>query len=188
MTTIVTTTGSNTCAVYADSGLTSELIHPDIHKITTQGTWLIASAGDGRQCDILHYQIKYPKPPATLHGKGDNDWHKWMVTKVVPIIVKQLPGKENDYDFELLLVTHGRAFYVATSLSVSNAHPYWALGTGAQLALGYLASAQYQPDWHKNHDLIAKHSVSIAQMHDPFTRGNIRGYISHHTGHIVQKN
>lgn len=184
MTTIVTTTGSNTCAVYADSGLTSELIHPDIHKITTQGNWLIASAGDGRQCDILHYQTKYPKPPTQLLTKSREHWHSWIVNKVIPNIAKGLPG--NDYDFELLLVTHAKAFYVASSLSVSDASPYWALGTGSQLAIGYLASAQYDDNWNRDHDLKAKYAVSISMMHDPFTRGEIKGYVSYHTGHLVR--
>lgn len=185
MTTIVTTTGSNTTAIFADSGLTSDLIHPDVRKITTVNKWLIACAGDARQADVLHYLVKYPNPPKTLLNKPREEWFKWIVQSVIPKIEKALSGfTKDEWSFELLLVTYGKAFYVSTSLSVSSAEPYWAIGSGSHLAIGYLASAQYDDDWYKNHDLKARYAVSIAGMHDEATRGKIHGYISHHTGHI----
>lgn len=189
MTTIVTTTGSNTSAVFADSGITSDLMMPDIRKITKQGTWLIACAGDARQADVIHYAVKYPKPPKSLISKSNEDWFKWLVLNVVPLIEDALNIKDkNDYEFEIILVTHGKAFYVSTSLSVSIAEPYWAVGSGSHLAIGYLSHAQYKPNWHKDHDFIAKYAVSLAQIHDSATRGKIHGYVSHHTGHISEYN
>lgn len=189
MTTIVTTTGTNTTAIFADSGLSSDLIHPDVKKITQSGKWLIACAGDARQADVLHYLVKYPNPPKSLIGKSREDWFAWIVRKVIPAIESALSFKDKEeYNFELLLVTYGKAFYIATSLSVSSGEPYWAVGSGAHLAIGYLASAQYDEDWYKNHDLKARYAVSVAGMHDEATRGRIHGFISHHTGHISEFN
>lgn len=182
MTTIVTTTGSNTATLVADRGVTSDVIHHDMPKIFTQGTWLIGASGDSRICDVYAYGVKYPKVPKSLLTKPMDDWYKWIVQNVVPRIEIAMPKGENDG--EAIIVTHGRTFYIASNLSVTSASPYWAIGSGAPIALGVLASMQYDDNWHKDHDLKARHSVSIAQMHDPFTRGIIDTYTSHHTGHI----
>lgn len=181
MTTILTTTGSNFATLVADSGVTSDVIHPDMSKIFKQDSWLIGASGDSRICDLYAYGVKYPKPPKTLMGKSHNDWFKWMVTKVIPLIENVLP--KTDSDSECILVTHGKSFYISSSLSVTSAMPYWAIGSGGSLALGVLASLQYDDDWYKNHDLKARHALSIAQMHDPFSRGAIEVWRSDHTGH-----
>jgi 20S proteasome alpha/beta subunit len=185
MTTIVTTTGNNFAAIYADSGLSSDLIHHDVRKITQQGTWLIGCAGDARQADLIHYAVKYPKPPQSLLNKPTQEWFGWIVLNVIPKIEAALELKDkDDYNFEILLITHGRAFYIATSLSVSHAEPYWAVGSGSHLAIGYLSHAQYKDNWSKDHDFIAKYAVSIAQIHDEATRGKIHGYISNKDGSV----
>lgn len=181
MTTIVTTTGSNYATLSADRGVTSDLIHHDMKKIFVQGTWLIGASGDSRVCDIYAYGIKYPKIPKTLLVKPLDDWYKWVVQNVIPRLQNALP---KDEDGEAILITHGKAFYIASNLSVTLAAPYWAIGSGGQIALGTLAAMQYDDDWHKNHDMKSKYAVSIAQMHDPNTRGTIDTLVSHHTGHI----
>jgi hypothetical protein len=155
-------------------------------KIFNQGSWLIGASGDSRICDLFAYGIKYPKPPKTLLGKANDEWYKWMVINVVPLIEKALPKTENDY--EAILVTHGKAFYLGSNLSITNAMPYWAIGSGGTLALGVLASMQYDDNWNKDHDMKARYAVSIAQMHDPFTRGGVECWRSEHTGlvYVVQ--
>lgn len=186
MTTIITTSGSNTATVVADRGITSDLIHPDMRKVVNQGTWLIACAGSDRGCDVLQYGVKYPAPPESLKTKGTDDWYGWMVTSVVPRIVKAIKDANiNDYDTEAILVTHGKAFHLSQTLGVLKAEPYWAIGSGAQLALGSLADDQYKDNWNKDHDLIAIKAGSIASMHDPFTRGTLDLWVSHHTGKVV---
>jgi ATP-dependent protease HslVU (ClpYQ) peptidase subunit len=182
MTTILTTTGSNYATLVADSGVTSDVIHPDMPKIFQQDNWLIGASGDARACDIFAYGVKYPKVPKTLLSKSIDDWYKWIVLNVIPRIEVALPKGENDS--ECLLVTHGRAFHIGSNLGLTTASPYWAIGSGASIALGALASMQYEDNWNKDHDLKSKYAVSIAQMHDPFSRGCITTYISHHTGHI----
>ena len=183
MTTIITTTGNNFATVTADQGITSDLIHPDMSKIVQQDTWLIGVAGSARVCDQLQYAIEYPKPPLDVVKSGD--WLKWLVTKVIPLIDDTV--KDSDMDAEALLITHGKAFLISENLSVLTASPYWAIGSGADLALGSLADKQYKPDWNKNHDLSALRAIECASMHDPNTRGTIDQYRSYSTGRVMAR-
>ena len=183
MTTIITTTGNNFCTITADQGITSDLIHPDMTKIIQQDTWLIGVAGNARVCDQLQYSIEYPKPPVEVVKSGD--WLKWLVTKVIPLIDDTI--KDTEMDAEALLVTHGKAFLISENLSVLSSSPYWAIGTGADLALGSLADKQYLPDWNKNHDLSALRAMESASMHDPNTRGTIDQYRSLPNGKVIAR-
>jgi 20S proteasome alpha/beta subunit len=183
MTTIITTTGNNFATLTADQGITSDLIHPDMTKIVQQDTWLIGVAGNARVCDQLQYGIEYPKPPIEVAKSGE--WLKWMVTKVIPLIDDMI--KDNEMDAEALFVTHGKAFHISENLSVLTAKPYWAIGTGADLAIGSLADRQYASDWNKNHDLSALRAMEAASMHDPNTRGTIDQYRSYTTGRVMTK-
>ena len=183
MTTIITTTGNNFATLTADRGITSNLMHPDMHKIVQQDTWLIGVAGSARVCDQLQYSVEYPKPPADVVKSGE--WMKWLVTKVIPLITDTI--KDDEMDAEALLVTHGQAFLVGENFSVLTAKPYWAIGSGAELALGSLAEKQYKPDWHKNHDLSALQAIEAAGMFDPHTRGTVDQYRSYTNGKVISK-
>jgi 20S proteasome alpha/beta subunit len=182
MTTIITTTGNNSATLIADQGITSDVIHPDMPKIVQQDSWLIGVAGNARVCDQLQYAVEYPKPPADVVKSGE--WFKWLVTKVIPLIDDTL--KDSEMDAECLLVTHGKAFLIGENLSVLSAKPYWAIGSGADLALGVLANSQYNPEWNKNHDLSALRAMEAASMHDPNTRGSIDRWSSHPSGHVIK--
>lgn len=181
MTTIITTTGNNFATLTADQGITSNLIHPDMHKIIQQDTWLIGVAGSVRVCDQLQYSIEYPKPPVDVVKSGE--WMKWLVTKVIPLIADTV--KDDEMEAEALIVTHGQAFLIGENFSVLTAKPYWAIGSGAELAIGSLADKQYLPGWHKNHDLSALRAMEAASMHDPNTRGTITQYRSYTNGKVM---
>jgi len=183
MTTIITTTGSSFCTLTADQGITSDMIHPDMPKIVQQDTWLIGVAGSARVCDQLQYLIEYPAPPVDVVKSGQ--WMKWIVTQVVPLIDDTI--KDSEMDAEALLITHGQAFLLSENLSVLTAKPYWAIGSGADLALGSLADKQYKPDWHKNHDLSALRAIEAASMHDPNTRGTLDQYRSYTNGKVIAR-
>jgi hypothetical protein len=154
-----------------------------MHKIVQQDTWLIGVAGSARVCDQLQYSIEYPKPPLDVVKSGN--WMKWIVTKVIPLI--DYVVKDKEMDAEAILVTHGKSFLIGEDLSVLTAQPYWAIGSGADLALGSLADKQYKPDWHKNHDLSALRGIEAAGMHDPNTRGTVDQYRSYTNGKVIQR-
>jgi ATP-dependent protease HslVU (ClpYQ) peptidase subunit len=182
MTTIITTSGNNSTTLVADRGITSDLIHPDMPKIVQQDSWLIGVAGNARVCDQLQYLIEYPTPPADVVKSGE--WLKWIVTNVIVLIDDVI--KDSEMDAECLLVTHGQAFLISENLSVLSAKPYWAIGSGADLALGALSVSQYNPDWNKNHDLSALRAMEASTMHDPNTRGTIDRWNSHPSGKVFR--
>jgi ATP-dependent protease HslVU (ClpYQ) peptidase subunit len=180
MTTIIATVGNNTASLTADRGITSDLIHPDMPKIVQQDSWLIGVAGNARVCDLLQYAIEYPKPPQELVLQSQDEWYGWIVTKIIPLIDDTI--KDSEMEAEALLVTHGKAFLISENLSVLSASPYWAIGSGAEISLGVLATSVYNPDWNKNHDLSGRRAGQVASMHDPNTRGTLDQYISSATG------
>jgi ATP-dependent protease HslVU (ClpYQ) peptidase subunit len=191
MTTIITTSSKNYATMIADQGITSDLMHPDMNKIVKQGTWLIGLCGEDRVCDVVQYATRFPKVPETLLNKTTDEWYPWVVTKVVPVI--QQAVEENMHksyhnsigDSEAVIITHGRCFLIGDTLGVTKAEPYWAIGSGGALGMGALASNQYEPDWHNEHDEYAKRAIEVAQLHDPYTRGKITGYRSLPTGKIL---
>jgi ATP-dependent protease HslVU (ClpYQ) peptidase subunit len=183
MTTIVTTTGSNWATLAADRGITGDLVMPDMRKVVVQNKWLIGVAGDIRACDLLQYGVKYPSA-TKMANQAKSEWFSFIVTKVVPLMKAALKG-ENEQEFEAILVTYGHSFLITNEFGVLDASPYWAIGSGAKLALGHVASFQYSENWHKNHDLMARQAIEVASMHDINTRGGIDVFVSHHTGHIT---
>jgi len=192
MTTIVTTHSSEYATMYADEGITGDYIHPDMNKIVHQGTWLVAVCGEDRICDVLQYLVKYPTPPQYLINKPYDEWLKWMVSRVIPEIAKAVEKslhksyKNSIGESDLLLITHGKAFLISETLGVSKAHPYWSIGSGSPIALGYLAGNSYEPDWDSLHSAYARRAIETAQMHDPYTRGKIKGYASYKDGSVKE--
>lgn len=154
-----------------------------MRKIVQQDSWLIGVAGSARVCDQIQYAIQYPKPPIEVVKSGE--WLKWIISKVVPLIDAVI--KDSEMDAEALVITHGKAFLISENLSVLSAQPYWAIGSGAELAIGSLADKQYKPDWNKNHDLSALRAMECASMHDPNTRGSIDQFRSYANGKIIQR-
>lgn len=194
MTTIVTTSSPGYAAIVADQGITGTLMHPEMGKVVRQDTWLIGVSGEDRVCDVIQYAVKYPKVPATLSGKKLEEWYAWVVTRVIPQIQKVTQEDlHKDYwntigESEILLVTHGKCFLVGGTLGVTKAEPYWAIGSGGQLAMGVLSQKIQNPDWKTKHGSYAAESVEVAKIHDPFTRGPVSGYKSYSSGKIVAIN
>lgn len=181
--------------MFADKGITSDVIHPDMSKIVKQDTWLIGVSGEDRMCDILQYAVKYPKPPANLLlVKNSDDWFPWVVTKVVPQILRAIEENVNKSQWgtigesELLLVTHGHSFLISSTLGVTKTEPYWSIGSGAHLAMGSVAEKISNTDWRTKHAEYAKNAIAVAEKHDPFTRGEIIGFRSYPSGKVTSHN
>lgn len=185
MTTIVTTSGISFATLAADRGITSDLAMPDMQKIVIQGKWLVGVSGDVRACDLIQYAIKFPAVPQRLLDKEKQEWFGWIVLNVVPRIRHALAA-DTDLDFEVLLVTHGRSFLITSDLGVLDPAPYWSIGSGSRVALGYLASAQYNWNWEDTHQQTAKQAIEISSMFDLNTRGSIDLYISESNGKVYR--
>lgn len=190
MTTIVTTVSDTHAVMLGDQGITSDLKHPDMNKIVNRGTWLIGVSGDSRICDILQYEVTYPRVPKTLLTKPPAEWYKWIVTMVVPRMAEVVDKKlHKSYrgtigDSEALITTHGRSFLIDELLGVSRTDPYWAIGSGAHLAIGSLNVMGNYDMWETNHASYAFEAINSAKMHDPYSRGAVTGYRSDRNGQI----
>jgi hypothetical protein len=138
----------------------------------------------------VQYVVSYPKVPVYLGKKSDTEWYSWMVAQVVPKIAasieKTMPKayKNSIGDSELLLVTHGKAFLIGETLGVTKAAPYWSIGSGSRLAIGFLADKVSTKNWDSTASDYARKSIDIAKTHDPYTRGAVSGYTSHPDGSV----
>lgn len=191
MTTIATTVSSSYASILSDQGITSDLIHPEMTKVVKQGTWLIGVCGDDRVCDVVQYATKFPKVPENLVGRPIEEWYPWIVTKVITEIQNAIQEHLHKDNWNLgessvLLVTHGHSFLVSETLGVVKAEPYWAIGSGSQLAMGVLSQKRTESNWRSAHGSYAKQAVEVAEIHDPFTRGKVSGYKSYPSGKITE--
>ena len=201
MTTIAIAVSKTQCVMMSESGITDESFHTlsPMRKIIRQGDWLIAAAGADRVCDVLQYIVKYPVvPPKLKTEKDDYVWYQWIAKRVIPVIRKGLQeelsldtehGVAELPDSEFLLVTHGRAFSISSTLGISACAPYAAIGSGGSLALGSLATAFHNTDnWEQDHIYHIHQALETAIRHDSFSHPPIYGYVSKTNGVIRECN
>jgi len=197
MTTIAIAWTDKACYIASESGITDEQFHtmPPMRKIVRQNEWLIACAGADRTCDVLQYITKYPSiPPMLTKAKKDEDWYKYIAKRIIPIIRKSAQdelsldtkdGVAELPDSELILVTHGKAFGISSSMGISRLNPYWAIGSGGSLALGSLATSfKNNDDWQTNAKEYLIDALQIAIRHDSFSHKPINGYTSFNNGRV----
>ena len=139
-------------------------------KIIEVGKFLIGISGDTRPGDILSYNWK----PPIYRGE---DPVQFMGKKVIPSISQAFTDNNYDYNkeskdggFDYLIAFNGNIFRIACDLSFFQAnHGAYGIGSGGQLALGYLYSA-IKPDmdlaYAKRH---ARRAVEIASVLDANT-------------------
>lgn len=157
----------------ADSQITEDnliTLATSTPKIVEVGKYLLAISGDTRPGDILSYNWK---PPVY---KGENPI-PFMGRKVIPSIIAAFNDNNYDYSkadkdggFDYLLSFNGNIFRVACDLSFfQNSHGLYGIGSGGQLALGYLYGIRkndIEVDYAKRH---ARKAVEIASMLDSNT-------------------
>jgi 20S proteasome alpha/beta subunit len=173
MTTIVGVEGIDYAVLVADSQITEDnliTIATSTPKIIEVGKYLIGISGDTRPGDILAYNWK---PPAY---RGE-DPAQFMGKKVIPSINTAFNDNNYDYNkvdkdggFDYIIAFNGNIFRIACDLSFFQAnHGAYAIGSGGQLALGYLYSIS-KPDmelaYAKRH---ARKAVEIAAVLDSNT-------------------
>lgn len=197
MTCIVSTVSSEYATMVADSGISSETMkHSPTNKIVQQGTWLIGACGIDRVCDVVQFAVKYPVVPKTLDIDNYNEMMRFMVTKVVPVIRDALQSEKSLWDEHgvaeipddsyFTLVTHGKSFTISESLGVSVNREYAAIGSGTEMATGYLAYAWKDKEWVGNHDKHAIAAVESAIKHDLYCAGPVMAFRSFPDGSVEQ--
>jgi len=173
MTTIAAVEGIDYAVFVADSQITEDnlvTLATSTPKIVEVGKFIIGVSGDTRPGDILSYNWKPPlyrgEEPAQFMGR-----------KVIPSIMSTFTDNnyewnkvDNDGGFDYLFAFNGNIFRIACDLSFFQAdHGTYGIGSGGQLALGYLYSVR-KPDmelaYAKRH---AKKAVEIASMLDANT-------------------
>jgi len=173
MTTIAALEGIDYAVLVADSQITEDnlvTLATSTPKIVEVGKYLIGLSGDTRPGDILSYNWKPPlykgEEPAQFMGK-----------KIIPSITQAFTDNNYDYNkvdkddgFDYLIAFNGNIFRIACDLSFFQAnHGAYGIGSGGQLALGYLYSI-VKPDmdltYAKRH---ARRAVEIASVLDANT-------------------
>ena len=143
MTTLTGYQGDDFVCLVADSQITEDnlkTISTGTPKIITRGKYLLGIVGDSRPGDILTYTWKPP-----LYKAGD-DPIQHMGTKVIPSIISAFNegnyswnATDKDGGFDYLLAFGGNLFHIACDMSfIKSDHNFYGLGTGGQIALGYL--------------------------------------------------
>ena len=144
MTTIIGLEHKDRCFIVADSQTTDEggriYTHPEVEKITANGSFLIAGSGETLPCDIAQHIWESPIP--TKQDK--EDLYRFMIRKAMPSLRKCMTENGYNFDednkemrFQFIIAVGGEIFDVDQELSISkSADGVYAAGSGAAYALG----------------------------------------------------
>jgi len=144
MTTIIGLEYKERCFIVADSQTTDEggriYTHPEVQKITANGSFLIAGSGETLPCDIAQHIWESPVP--TKQDK--EDLYRFMIKKAMPSLRKCMTENGYNFDedtkdtrFQFIIAVGGEIFDVDQELSISkSADGVYAAGSGAPYALG----------------------------------------------------
>jgi ATP-dependent protease HslVU (ClpYQ) peptidase subunit len=161
MTTIIGLEYKDKCFIVADSQTTDAdgkiYSHPEVKKITENGSFLIAGSGETLACDIAQHIWESPVP--TKQDK--EDLYRFMITKAMPSLRKCMTENGYNFDesksdgrFQFLIAVCGEIFDVDQELCVSmSADGMYAVGSGGAYALGALHAGA---DAHQAMDIAAK--------------------------------
>ena len=144
MTTIIGLEYPKSAIIVADSQTTDEggriYTHPEVEKITANGSFLIAGSGETLPCDIAQHIWESPIP--TKQDK--EDLYRFMIRKAMPSLRKCMTENGYNFDedtketrFQFIIAVGGEIFDVDQELSISkSADGVYAAGSGAPYALG----------------------------------------------------
>jgi hypothetical protein len=114
--------------------------HPEVEKITANGSFLIAGSGETLPCDIAQHIWEAPIP--TRQDK--ENLYRFMITKAMPSLRKCMTENGYNFDednketrFQFIMAVGGEIFDIDQELSISkSADGVYAAGSGAPYALG----------------------------------------------------
>lgn len=150
-------------------------------KVAQNGRWLMGVAGDVRAINILTHAFNPPTPPLTLRGRKLDHF---ITTKFVPALracfdaegysnpLNENAAHQAEHSSVVMAAINGTIYVIDGDYSwLSDSFGVYAIGSGAQFALGSLATAL--PTGGKVGLRTAKQSalkaVAVAGRYDPHT-------------------
>jgi len=194
MTTIIAYQGEGYSLLCSDSrissmdssGLVSQISTTGGAKIATNGKYLLGAAGDMRAINILHHAFTPPTPPTGIKGLD-----KFITVSFIPELRKcfdaqgySLPERDSsehiaEQGSTILVSVNGVIYVIDGDYSwASDTNRLYALGTGAQYALGALqilaGTKKLQPLQAKS---ITLKAINVASRFDPHTGSPFHTFI-----------
>ena len=183
MTTLIGVAINGTCLLGADSQITEDnfkTLSSNTPKIVKRGRYLIGITGDTRPGDILTFNWR----PPSFRNSDDPIQH--MGKKVIPSIIKSFNeggyawadmDEKKDMGFDYLIAFNGSLFHIACDMSFIQADNHiYGLGSGGQLAFGYLNGAleNIKNKTTDTLDSLVRQSIEFASQFDVNTGGDIQ--------------
>ena len=183
MTTLLGVQIKGACLLGADAQITEDnfkTLSSGTPKIVKRGRYLIGITGDTRPGDILTYNWR----PPTFRNSDDPIQH--MGKKVIPSIIKAFneggykwddKDDKSDSGFDYLIAFNGNLFHIACDMSFIQADNHiYGLGSGGQLAFGYLNGAleNIKNKTTDTLDSLVRQSIEFASQFDVNTGGDIQ--------------
>lgn len=209
MTTIIGIQGDSYAVICADSRVTevdsngkaaqSMSLKEVGFKIAQNGRWLMGVAGDVRAINILTYSFNPPIPPPSLKGRKLDHF---VTTKFIPAMracfdsegysspITDNSEHQSEHGSVVMAAINGTIYVIDGDYSwLSDSFGVYAIGSGAQFALGSLATTI--PTGGKIGRRTAKQSalkaMGVAGRYDPGTAAPYHVLIQEATQRVVKK-
>ena len=172
MTTLVALQTPTHAIFAADSQITEDNLRSisiSTPKIISVGKYLLGITGDTRPGDILTYNWK---PPAYRGGSHTAFMGKFIIPSIINTFKDNGydhsgADKEKDSGFDYLFGIDGQVFHIACDLSFfQSEYGVYGIGSGGQIALGYLYSQKLPVTSTTKAECYAKKAIEIASVLD----------------------
>jgi ATP-dependent protease HslVU (ClpYQ) peptidase subunit len=149
-------------------------------KVATNGRYMLGAAGDLRAINILHHVFNPPVAPPNLKGKKLD---QFITAKFIPALrecfdaqgysTPQTEESEHlaEHGSSIMMSINGSIYIIDGDYSwISDANGVYAVGTGAQYALGALHCLIPKTKLTMNAaKRIALNALAVAAKYDPYT-------------------
>lgn len=172
MTTLVALQTPTHAIFAADSQITEDNLRSisiSTPKIIAVGKFLLGITGDTRPGDILTYNWK---PPAYRGGSHITFMGKYIIPSILNTFRENgydysSADKDKDSGFDYLFAFDGQVFHIACDLSFfQSEYGAYGIGSGGQMALGYLYSQKLPVTNVSKAEFYAKKAIEIASVLD----------------------
>lgn len=175
---------------FAEEGYATQVVtlKESAGKIATNGRYLLGAAGDVRAINILHHAFTPPAAPHTLRGKKLDHF---FTTKFIPALREcfesqgyAVPDKDDkehmaEHNSSVIVAINNVIYTVEGDYSwYSDVTGMYALGTGAQYAMGALHALQMKTRMSlSTAKKYAMKALAAAAKFDPYTGAPYHVYV-----------